>query len=162
MKAYGRSAAKGLVLGLTMIGLAASAQIANAAVATDIRAGVYTDVDAVGVGAGLLTPIGRDDYRWYFNPNAELAFGDRDFVSLNGDVHYDLSYQQPTSFWLGAGPAVIMRDDVNNDRQTDMGVNLLAGFGATRGTVRPYGQLKGVVVDDNDRSGVALMGGVRF
>jgi len=161
MKANGRSSkVNGLILGLTMIGLAASVQATSAAVATDIRAGVYTDVDAVGVGAGLLAPIGRASDRWYFNPNAELALGDRDVITLNGDVHYDLSYQQPTAVWLGAGPAVIMRDDLNNDRQTELGMNVLAGIGATRGNMRPYGQVKGIVADSN--GGVALMGGVRF
>ncbi len=147
-----------LVLGLTMIGSTAFVTAGNAAVSADLRAGIYPDGERGAIGAGLLTPIGNQ-YRWHFNPNAEMAFGDRDVVSFNGDVHYDLAYQQPTSVWLGAGPAVILRETARDERETGLGMNVIAGFGKTHGDVRPFGQLKGVM---SDESGLALMGGVRF
>ncbi|HTM57392.1 MAG TPA: hypothetical protein VL123_03155 [Candidatus Udaeobacter sp.] len=134
---------------------------ARAGVDADVRAGVFTSADnAVGVGAGILTPIGDRNYRWYANPNAEFAVGntDENLVSVNGDFHYDLAHQRTTSVWVGAGPAVIIQDR-HGDSNTDLGLNLLAGMGKTRGTVRPYGQVKGVL---SDNSGVAIVGGVRF
>ena len=54
---------------------------------------------------------------------------------------------------------MIVRETSRDNRETGMGMNVLAGFGKTRGDVRPFGQLKGVVADN---SGIALMGGVRF
>jgi hypothetical protein len=137
---------------------AAASAPSSAAVDADVRAGVFTNADALGVGAGILTPIGDRNYRWYANPNAEVAFGGEDMVALNGDFHYDVSHQRTTSVWLGAGPAIIIQNhDGNSD--TNLGMNMLAGMGKTRGSVRPYGQIKGVVADN---SGVALVGGVRF
>lgn len=130
----------------------------RAGVDTDVRAGVFSRADAVGVGAGLLAPIGDRRDRWYANPNAEIAVGSDNMYSLNGDFHYDVSQQRTTSLWLGAGPAVIIEDH-NGNRNTDLGMNLLAGVGKSRGSVRPFGQIKGVVADN---SGVALVGGLRF
>jgi hypothetical protein len=138
--------------------MVASPVSSRAGVDADVRAGVFTNADAVGVGAGLLTPIGNGHDRWYANPNAEIAMGDRDMFSLNGDFHYDVSQQQTTSVWLGAGPAIIVESRSGNSN-TDLGMNLLAGVGKTRGSVRPFGQIKGVV---SDNGGVAMVGGVRF
>jgi len=141
-----------------MILLAATAALSHAGVDGDVRAGVFTATDGVGVGAGILTPLGDRNYRWYANPNAEIAMGDEDMFSINGDFHYDVAHQSTTSVWMGAGPAIIVTSH-DGDSNTDLGMNLLAGVGKTRGNVRPYGQLKGVVADN---SGVALMGGIRF
>ena len=147
------------VLAATMVMMVAVPAPGRAGVDADVRAGVFTGADAVGVGAGVLTPIGDRNYRWYANPNAEIAVGDRDQFSLNGDFHYDIAHQRTTSVWLGAGPAIIVQDH-SGSSNTDLGMNLLAGMGKTRGNVRPYGQIKGVVAEDN--GGVAVVGGVRF
>jgi len=131
----------------------------RAGVDADVRAGVFANADAVGVGAGVLAPMGSRS-RWYANPNAEVAMGDTEnLVSLNGDFHCDISHQTTTSVWLGAGPAILIQDR-EGDNRSDLGINLLAGMGKTRGSVRPFGQIKGVVADNN--GGVALVGGVRF
>lgn len=140
-----------------MVVLTMAAAPVRAGVDADVRGGVFTSVDAVGVGAGLLAPVGNNS-RWYANPNAEVATGDETLVALNGDFHCDVSRQRTTSVWLGAGPAVLIQGP-SGDRSTDLGVNLLAGVGKTRGDVRPFGQIKGVVAD---RGGIALVGGVRF
>ena len=146
------------VLAATTIMTMGSPAPGRAGVDADVRAGVFTNADAVGVGAGILTPIGDRNYRWYANPNAEVALGGDDMVALNGDFHYDVSHQRTTSVWLGAGPAIIIQDHKGNS-DTNLGMNVLAGMGKTQGNVRPYGQIKGVVADN---SGVALVGGVRF
>ena len=117
------------------------------------------DMDAVGVGAGLLTPV-SSDHRWYFNPNFEVGFGDEEkLVTMNGDFHYDFQQNRSLSVWMGAGPALLVTDPDVGDSDTDVGLNLLTGLGGTRGDVRPFAQLKGVVAN---QSQVVLQGGIRF
>jgi hypothetical protein len=126
---------------------------------TDIRAGVYTDADAVGFGAGVLTPV-SSDRRWFFNPNLEVGFGDREnLIAMNGDFHYDITQDNSVSVWMGAGPAVLITDPSEGNSRTDMGLNLLTGVGARSGSVRPFGQLKAIVADNSQ---VVLQGGLHF
>ena len=133
----------------------------GAAMDTDLRAGVYTDSEAIGVGAGLLTPIGSTS-RWFFNPNVEVAFGDEEnLVGVNGDFHYDFwnSGNSGMTAWLGGGPALLMTNPDAGDTETDLGLNVLAGLGGTGGAVRPFAQVKGIVADESQ---VVLQGGIRF
>src|SRR5262245_38631017 len=119
------------------------ARPAAADVDVDLRAGVYMDAEAFGVGAGLLSPLGSN---WFFNPNLEVAFGDdANLVSLNGDLHYDFTSTGSTSMWIGAGPALLMTDPDGGSSDTNLGLNLLTGIGGTRGSMRPFAQFKGVV-----------------
>lgn len=144
---------------LAVLGIAVFAMPARADMHADLRAGFYTDPDAVSFGGGFLTRIGGAE-PWYFNPNVEFAFADeRDVFSLNGDFHYDFPAGSTTTMWLGGGPAMLFTDRPFGDTDVDLGLNILAGFGAASGSARPYGQFKGVV---GNGSRVALMGGVRF
>jgi hypothetical protein len=132
---------------------------ARAGVDTDLRAGVYMDANAVGVGAGVLTPVSSDN-RWFFNPNLEVGFGDNEnLILMNGDFHYDLNQSNNMSVWMGAGPAVIVTDPSVGNSRTDVGLNLLTGLSGTNGSVRPFAQLKGIVADNSQ---VVLQGGIRF
>jgi hypothetical protein len=136
-----------------------SAASARAAVDGDLRAGVFVDPDAVGVGAGVLAPV-SSDHRWFFNPNLEVGFGDNEnIIAMNGDFHYDITENTNMSVWMGAGPAVLVTDPDAGSSRTDLGLNLLTGLGGTTGSVRPFAQLKGVVAD---QSQVVLQGGIRF
>ena len=137
-----------------------AAHRAQAAVDTDLRAGVFMDANAVGVGAGVLTPVSGDN-RWYFNPNMEVGFGDREnIVTMNGDFHYDIPQNSNNmSVWMGAGPALLVTDPSNGETRTNMGLNVLTGIGGTSGQVRPFAQLKGVVANQGQ---VVLQGGIRF
>lgn len=149
------------IIGLLTIALVMAIQPgrAQAAVDADIRAGVYPDADAVAVGAGILTDVGGKT-GWYFNPNVEVALGDRrDIVALSGDFHYDFNSDRNTSVWLGAGPAVLMTNRTVGEDETDLGVNVLTGIGAKRGDVRPFAQLRGTMGEQNQ---VAIAGGIRF
>lgn len=132
----------------------------SAGVDGDLRAALYTDDDAVGVGAGILAGV-ADSHSWFFNPNVEAAFGDdANIMSLNGDVHYDFADTEDVTFWLGGGPAVIMTDpEGDGDSDTDAGLNLLTGLGDKDGSIRPYAQLRGLISDENE---VVLAGGIRF
>jgi hypothetical protein len=139
--------------------LAGAPAAAGATTAADLRAGVYADEEAVALGGGVLTPVDRDG-RWWFNPNAEFAFGDgRNLYTMNGDMHYDLTPQSRTAVWLGAGPAVLVSDPDRGDSGVDLGLNALAGVGAARGDVRPFAQMKGVIADNSE---IVLLGGIRF
>ena len=155
-----RAASRIAVLTLiTGAALSIGASAALAAVDADLRGAVMTESNAVGVGAGVLAPMNPHS-RWYFNPNVEVGFADREnLVSMNGDFHYDLNQNRNMAVWMGGGPAVLVTDRSSGSNSTDVGVNVLTGIGGTRGSVRPFGQLKGVVADNSQ---IVLQGGVRF
>jgi len=132
---------------------------ARAGVDADVRAGVYTDADAVSVGGGVLTQVGNSNH-WYFNPNVELAMGNRkDIVTMNGDFHYDLREGSGPAVWLGGGPALLVIDREVGSTHTDLGLNVLTGVGKKSGEVRPFAQVKGTMADDSQ---ISIAGGVRF
>jgi hypothetical protein len=149
---------------LTIAAIAAAAMFAlmtpaKAQTEGDVRAAYHADQEAVGVGGGILTEVG-DSNRWKFNPNVEIAFADDDDdqMSLNGDFRYDITRDSDVAFWMGAGPALLV-NELGDDSDTDVGLNLLTGIGASRGDVRPFGQLRGVVADQSE---VVLAGGIHF
>jgi hypothetical protein len=147
-------AAMTLVLGIAGL-LPARADIDG-----DVRGGVNADADGPFLGAGLLTPISKST-SWYFNPNAEYTAGDdTDVLSVNADVHYDFPTSSSWTVWLGAGPALVTYDpEFGEDDDNDLGLNLLVGTGAKRGTVRPFFQGK-YVAADNDQ--ILVAGGIRW
>jgi len=123
------------------------------------RAGAYTDETRAFFGAELLTSL-DDKHSWYANPNVEFAFADTsDLTTLNGDFHYDIDTRGRYAVWFGGGPAVLFTDRELGDDDSDVGLNLIAGFGAKRGDARPYFQGK-VIVADDPTAVVAV--GVRF
>jgi hypothetical protein len=125
----------------------------------DLRLGIYTDASEAFAGGGLL--IRLDQSNWFFNPNLEYVFVDRgDLMTLNADFHYDLAREGATDFWLGAGPALIVRDNDRGDDDTEFGVNLLGGVGFLRSSaVRPFLQAKLILSDESE--GVIAFG-IRF
>jgi hypothetical protein len=154
-RALNRGFACSLAIAISMLA-APSAQ----AVDGDLRAALYTDENAVGVGAGILAGMGNSQ-SWFFNPNVEAAFGDdEDVISLNGDVHYDFADTKDVTFWMGGGPAVVVsQPDGDGDSDTDAGLNLLTGLGDKDGSLRPYAQVRGLISDESE---VVLAGGIRF
>lgn len=140
------------------LALISPASAVAADIDADLRVGAYTDAEEAFIGAGLLTRIGGD---WFFNPNLEWVFVDRgDLATLNADFHYDLAHRGDTDFWLGAGPALVMREGPGGNDETDVGLNLLAGIGFLRSQpLRPYLQAK-VLISDNTEGVIAF--GVRF
>jgi len=142
-----------------LLGVLLLATPARADVDLGGRAGAYTDEGRAFFGAELLTPL-ESTHSWYVNPNFEYAFEDSsDLMTLNGDFHYDLATEGRYAVWFGGGPALLFLDRELGDDETDLGMNLLAGFGAKRGEARPYFQAKVIVADDP----TAVLGvGVRF
>lgn len=125
----------------------------------DLRAGYYTDAAGFAIGGGVLSSLNNSG-RWWFNPNLEVAFADHvNVISVNGDVHYDLPVESTMSWWVGAGPALLISDPDPGGSSSNFGLNLIGGVGAARGPVRPFGQFKATMSDNNE---VALMGGIRF
>jgi len=126
-----------------------------------IRGGVYPDEEQPFLGGEVL--FGMDQgKRWCGNPNVEHVFLDNGgLTAYSFDFHYDFPSGAPYTIWAGAGPTLIHRDRglPGDPATTDAGANLVFGLGATKGSVRPYGQLKVVVADDSQ----AVAGlGVRF
>lgn len=152
--------AVGLV-GFALSVLASAAMISTSSADTDVdlRASVYTDADAFAIGGGLLTDVGRSTH-WFFNPNIDFAMGDaRDLMVLSGDFHYDFGTASNLSIWAGGGPALLYSNPDNGNSSTDFGLNVLMGLGARTGGVRPFGQIRGTIADNNE---LALQGGIRF
>ncbi len=149
-----------IIASVILLALTASALSPSRAAAgtdVDLRAGYYTDMEAVSLGGGLLSSLGS---RWFFNPNLEMAFGDRVMLSaLSADFHYDLPSASMMSFYLGGGPTVLLANPDRGDANTELGMNLLAGVSSLSGQVRPFAQLKAILADNSE---VALMGGIRF
>ncbi|HKA24701.1 MAG TPA: hypothetical protein VKF80_06955 [Candidatus Eisenbacteria bacterium] len=160
-RSYGlmhRLAGTALALGAALI-LMAGARTASAGTDADLRGGYYFDSDAFALGGGLLTSLDHGG-SWYFNPNLEAAFGDHQTtVTVNGDLHYDLPIASRMSWWVGAGPALVVRDPDVGSSNSNFGVNVLGGVGGRGGSVRPFAQFKAIVSDNSE---TALMGGVRF
>ena len=147
------------VLAAFVLLLALPAAVGAGEIDVDLRLGVYTDASEAFVGGGILTRFGTS--KWLFNPNLEYVFVDRgDLATLNADFHYDLTTQGQTDFWLGGGPALVLRDNDRGSDDTDLGVNLLAGVGFLRNqAIRPYFQAK-LLISDNTEGVLAF--GVRF
>jgi hypothetical protein len=155
-----RSSLRSGLVFLWMIATSLMMASPSAGVDGDLRAALYTDEHAVGVGAGILACV-ANSHSWFFNPNVEAAFGDdANVVSLNGDVHYDFADTEDVTFWMGGGPALVMtHPDGDGDSDTDAGLNLLTGLGDKVGAIRPYAQLRGLISDQNE---LVLAGGIRF
>lgn len=127
-----------------------------------VRVGYYFDAEALSFGMEMLSPLSVTPRNWYFNPNLEVAMSDnRDIAAFNFDFHYDFETASNLAVWAGAGPAIYLidRDRFQDDFEADPGINLLLGFGAKTGSVRPYVQGKGVLMDDPE---AAVSVGIRF
>jgi len=150
-----RTSIRILGIGLVAIATAVLASPLLADTRFGVRTGVYTEESAGFLGGEVVTSLSPS---WYFNPNLEVALnGDRDVLTVNGDVHYDFFHDRPYWVWAGAGPAYIHREEGDTN---DLGVNLLGGIGwKTRSKVSPYVQGK-VTVSNDDEAVLAV--GMRF
>ena len=110
-----------------------------------LRAGAYTDVDSLFVGAEYRAPL---QGRIYIAPNFELAFPDEGtYFSFSADVHYVFPTKSELSPWLGGGLGIYTRGHDGGGSDTTAGLNLVAGLGL-RTKLKPYAQVKVVVKDD--------------
>lgn len=125
-----------------------------------VRAGSYTDMDDFFIGGEFLSKMNRD---FYFNPNIEYVFVEKaTYITFNFDLRYNLITNRSSYLWCGGGIGALYFDpEIEGfDSETDMGVNLLLGFGArTRNKIKPYIQGK-FILGDNDEFVLGV--GVRF
>ena len=150
-----RASAVGLVVVALLLAWAPRAH----AVEGDLRIGVYTDASEMFAGGGLVFRL--DGSRWRFNPNLEYVFVDRgDLITINADFLYDFSTSESAEFWLGAGAALVTRENHRGNDESEFGVNLFGGVGFLRDKAfRPYLQAKLLLSDESE--GVVAFG-VRF
>lgn len=122
------------------------------------RLGYYTDAEEPFIGGELLFKLAP---RIYLNPNIEVVLVDGGrYLTLNGDVHYDLPAGGRNLIWVGAGLAVISVDPEGDDNgDTDVGANFFAGLGRRTGRVIPYVQVKAIAKDNAE---FVLAVGLRF
>lgn len=141
----------------TALALTTASTVEAGEVMGGARFGIYTDVSEAFLGGELLVGV---DHRLFFNPNVEVVLvDDGSYMTFNADFHYDFP-QRSTTFWLGAGLAVIRIDPPGPfGADSDVGANLLAGLGFRAGSVIPYLQAKVIVGDDTE---LALAAGLRF
>lgn len=95
-----------------------------------VRIGV-TDGDPM-IGGELLVPLGSG---FVFDPNLEVT---SKLFTANADFHYDIPIDRRTSWWLGAGPAIVKPEHSSSE----LGINLLGGIGTTYRGMYPYAQVK--------------------
>jgi hypothetical protein len=131
---------------------------ANAQAVLGARVGVWANPTNVFVGAEALFPMREP---WTFDPNAEVVFrSSHTLAALSADFLYRLQRIPSATFWIGAGPAVLVNDLHNGDTRTDLGLNLLVRAELVGGrSYSPYIEGK-VVLSDNNRA--ALGFGLRF
>src|SRR5262245_17343928 len=122
------------VLGILMVALVWCAPAVPAAdVDFGVRGGVDADEEQPFLGGEVLFSM-DSNHQWYGNPNIDHVFiDDGGLTYYSFDVHYDFAQGDSHSWWAGAGPTLLHRDtDVPSDSDdTDAGVNLLVGVGAT-------------------------------
>lgn len=146
----GRTAILVFALALAMSAVAPGAAAQSAGIEGDLRLGVYTDVSEAFAGGGILVRLGESG--WRLAPNLEYVFVDRgDLATINLDFLYDVLADDQVGFWLGAGAALVLRENHRGSSETDFGVNLFGGVGFLRqAVVRPYLQAKLLLSDETE------------
>ncbi len=142
------------------IALAATAPTASAQTSrTHIgpRIGYNFDTEDVTLGGQISFPIGR---RLEFYPSADVTLVDQG--SMFG-VNVDIKYRLPAGssmdwLYLGTGLGIVSRS-INDNDNTDTGLNLFLGAESLRGRVHPF--IEGRVLI-SDGSMAQLVGGLNF
>lgn len=154
------SAMKLIILATTVTAFLIVPPAASAQTRFGLRTGIYTrDLDPC-FGVEVLLPVKA---RLSFDPNVEVVFASgTDLVTVNADVHYDLTAPRGYYLWLGAGPALVINDPQPDEpgKRTRAGLNLVVGGGwqSSSGLV-PY--IQGKVLLSTHTQGVVAVG-VRF
>lgn len=151
-----------LVLAAVLAGSAALLAVPASAgpVGFDVSGGWYTQVEEPMVGAGLRVSLAT----LTLHPNAEYLFVDSGNVyTVNGDVHWNVLPLPMASVWVGGGLGMWVFDPESDlvDSETRTAVNLLAGAGLGAAPLKPFAQLKYVLLEESSDP-LALTVGVRF
>ena len=145
-----------LVMLVATLGL--SVDVARAALAGgQLSAGWYTESEDVFIGAGAHFGLGTIT----LIPNVEWLFVDGGSAyTLNVDATMSLVPLGVASIYAGAGAGLFTVDPEVGDGDSEFVVNLIGGAGFNALPLKPFAQLKWVVVDGEDP--VAFSVGTRF
>jgi hypothetical protein len=133
-----------LAFAAAAVAIAATAGPARAG-DVSLRAGAYTDVDAVFLGIEYRAPV---QGRLFVAPNFELALPSTgSYYSFSADLHYLFRAQGRLQPWLGAGLGIYARGHQGGGTSTSAGANFVGGL-ALRAKLDPYAQVKVVVTGD--------------
>jgi len=157
LHAPNRAPARLVVAAAAMLGFAAATPAMAGPIGWQATYGSYTEMEDsfVGVGARLgaasITVI----------PNVEWLFEDNGSVyTLNLDATMTVMPLGVATGYAGAGLGMLTVDPDRGSSRSDMTVNLIVGAGLNAIPLKPFGQLKYVVVDGDDP--IVLSIGARF
>ena len=109
------------------------------------HAGYNFDVEEFFIGAQFSVPIA---YRVEFYPSFDYYFVDPGSLwAVNGDFKWRVAHDRPNWLYIGAGLNITRFDGEEAD-DTDLGLNLLAGFEPLRGRIHPFAEGKLINGDD--------------
>ena len=137
--------------------LAAAPALAGGPIGWNIFGGRYTDTEDYFLGVGARISVASITVV----PNAEYIFTDSGAsYTLNADATMSVMPLALASGWIGAGLTWITVDPESGDATTETGFNLLGGVGLNAVPLKPYGQIKWVVIEGDDPFALSI--GVRF
>jgi len=141
-----------------LVGVAFGAGRATAApIGWQLSGGLYTDSEDFFLGAGARFGLASIT----LIPNAEYLFVDSGTTyTLNLDGTLSVLPLGVASAYVGAGLGLITVDPEVGDSNTDTGLNLMVGVGLNASPLKPFAQLKTVVMDGDDP--LVLSIGARF
>ena len=115
------------------------------------------DAEEFGLGAQFSVPLGQ---RLEFYPSVDFYFVDPGSLwALNADVKYRASTSGSLDWlYLGAGLNLATRS-VNDDSNTDAGLNLIAGIESLKGWVHPFAEGRLTI---GDETSFQIAGGLNF
>jgi hypothetical protein len=146
-----------IALSIAAVGLAAAPASAGP-IGFQASGGWYTDnIDEAFLGVGAR--VGAASLSVI--PNVEWLFVDSGSIyTVNVDGTIPIFPLGVASIYAGGGVGLFITDPEAGDSNTDTVVNLLAGAGFNAIALKPFGQIKWVLVDGNDPLVFSL--GIRF
>jgi len=153
-----RPAAIGILAVVLVAALAAPTRAAvGGRVGWQASYGWYTQIDDSFLGFGARLPAGRITVV----PNVDWLFEDHGSVyTLNLDATASLRPHDLLIPYVGGGLGMLTVDPDRGNSRSDMTVNLIAGAGFDTVVLKPFAQLKYVIVDGDDP--IVLSFGARF
>ena len=120
------------------------------------RLGLDFDRDELFLGAQLTVPIST---MVEFYPSIDIYTPDRgSLLGFNGDFKFRLPRDGSLDLYAGGGLGILSRS-VEDNSNTDLGVNLFFGIESRVGRVHPFGEARIKIADG---SGFQLLGGLNF
>ena len=108
--------------------------------------GYNFDVEEFYLGAQFGVPV-ADQLEFY--PSFDYYFVDPGSLwAVNADLKWRIARAQPRWLYLGGGLNVMKRE-VGDVEDTDLGANLFVGAESLRGTIHPFGELRAILADNS-------------